>query len=215
VKNKILKVLLALTITINIGGLIYYEHEIEEHKLEISTLQDNVKTKSTKIANLEDVIKVKDEYALEQQTVIDNYNTKVKELENEALKLKEERDKVLAENFKKSQEGSDVEGRTITVEASAYIAKCSEGCTGKTATGVDVSNTIYYNGHRVIAVDPNVIPLNSLVKVETDHESFTAMAIDKGGYIRGNRIDLLVGSTSEARQFGRKDVTLTVLKEGE
>ena len=151
---------------------------------------------------------------LNQKVIIDNSFIKINELEAKAKQLQDENNKLKAENFKKSQEGSDVEGRVITVSASAYTAYCSEGCTGKTATGVDVSNTIYYNGYRIIAVDTNVIPLNSLVKVETDNESFTAMAIDKGGYINGNRIDILVSSTSDAYKFGRKTAKVTILREG-
>jgi 3D (Asp-Asp-Asp) domain-containing protein len=152
---------------------------------------------------------------MEQQKVIDNNVNIIDELEAKAEQLQLERDKALAENFKKEQERRDAESRKFTVEATAYVAMCREGCTGRTATGVDVSNTIYYKGHRVIAVDTKLIPLNSLVKVETESESFTAMAIDKGGAIRGHIIDVLVSSESKAREFGRKKATLTIIKEGE
>lgn len=55
--------------------------------------------------------------------------------------------------------------KTIQVKLSAYIAHCQEGCTGTTRTGVDVTQSIYYKGYRVIATDPSVIPLNSIVEV--------------------------------------------------
>lgn len=100
-----------------------------------------------------------------------------------------------------------------TFEATHYTAYCPTGCTGVTATGVDVSNTIYHEGKRVIAVDPSVIPLGSTVQVTTsDGSTFEATSQDTGGDIKGNRIDILVGSREEAYQLGRQDVTVKVIK---
>lgn len=108
---------------------------------------------------------------------------------------------------------SEVSTPTRVFEASAYVAFCDTGCTGVTATGMDVSNTIYYNGMRVIAVDPSVIPLHSIVRVTyADGTSFVAVAGDTGGAIDGFRIDILVGSLSEALKFGRQNVTVKLLK---
>lgn len=104
------------------------------------------------------------------------------------------------------------EGRSITVSATAYVAMCDTGCTGITATGIDVRNTIHHNGLRVIAVDPSVIPLHSVVRVSVGGQSFTAIALDTGGAIKGNKIDILVGSTDEAWSFGRQQATITILK---
>jgi len=88
----------------------------------------------------------------------------------------------------------------ITVEATAYTAFCNSGCIGITRTGYDVSNTIYYEGMRIIAVDPEVIPLHSIVEVKTENETFTAIALDTGGLIKGNIIDILMTTTNEANQ---------------
>lgn len=95
------------------------------------------------------------------------------------------------------------------VVATAYTAFCSTGCTGKTRTGYDVSNTSYYNGKRIIAVDPEVIPLYSLVQVSYEGNSFQAYAIDTGGDIKNNRIDILMDSEQEANAFGRKNVRVS------
>ncbi|CAM2142618.1 3D domain-containing protein [Paraburkholderia tropica] len=93
--------------------------------------------------------------------------------------------------------------------ATAYTAFCSTGCTGKTKTGYDVSNTSYYNGKRIIAVDPELIPLYSLVQVSYEGNSFKAYAIDTGGDIKNNRIDILMDSEQEANAFGRKNVRVS------
>lgn len=99
-----------------------------------------------------------------------------------------------------------------TFEATAYVALCDSGCSGITASGYDVRNTIWYEGMRVIAVDTAVIPLYSIVRVTVGGASFTAIALDTGGAIVGNRIDILVASEGEAWAFGRQAVEVTILK---
>lgn len=102
---------------------------------------------------------------------------------------------------------------SINVSATAYTSEC-EGCSGITYTGHDVNNTTHENGMRVVAVDPNVIPLGSIVKVDSETMSFTGIASDIGGAIKGNRIDILVGSDSKANNFGVQDAEVTVIREG-
>lgn len=97
-----------------------------------------------------------------------------------------------------------VEGKTITVEATAYTAKC-DGCSGITYTGVDLNSN---PNAKVIAVDPNVIPLGTEVYVEGYGH---AVAEDIGGAIKGNRIDIHVPTKDEAYSWGRRTVEVTIL----
>jgi 3D (Asp-Asp-Asp) domain-containing protein len=94
--------------------------------------------------------------------------------------------------------------KEITVEATAYTANC-EGCSGTTKTGIDLKEN---PDKKVIAVDPDVIPLGSKVHVEGYGE---AIAGDIGGAIKGNRIDVFIPSNSQAKQWGRKDVQVKIL----
>ena len=73
-----------------------------------------------------------------------------------------------------------------------------------TANGTDVSNTIYSpEGYRIIAVDTNIIPLNSILEVHIPGQPpFYAKACDTGSAINGYKIDLLVGSVQEALVYG-------------
>ena len=105
---------------------------------------------------------------------------------------------------------------TESYEATAYIALCDTGCSGVTYTGHDARQSIYTaEGHRVIAVDPSVIPLYSIVNVTlTDGTTFTAQALDIGSAINGHDIDLLVASESEAWQFGRQSVEVEYIRKG-
>ena len=96
------------------------------------------------------------------------------------------------------------EGKTISVEATAYTAKC-EGCSGITYTGVDLNSN---PNAKVIAVDPSVIPLGTEVYVEGYGH---AVAEDIGGAIKGNRIDIHVPTKEEAYNWGRRTVEVTIL----
>ena len=55
---------------------------------------------------------------------------------------------------------------------------------------------------KMIAVDPKVIPLGSKVWVEGYGE---AIAGDTGGAIKGNRIDILLGSDSVCSKMGTQN----------
>lgn len=100
----------------------------------------------------------------------------------------------------------------LTFEATAYVAFCNSGCSGVTKTGLDVSNTTQHGGRTVIAVDPAVIPLGSKVSIRlADGRVIEGIAEDTGGAIRGHRIDVLVGSEGQAREFGRQSVQIKVM----
>lgn len=96
-------------------------------------------------------------------------------------------------------------GRKVQVEATAYIAMCSEGCTGVTATGINLKDN---PNKKVIAVDPSVIPLGSKVNVPGYG---TAIAGDTGGGINGHEIDIHVPTESQAAQWGRRTVTVEII----
>ncbi|MGP3749688.1 3D domain-containing protein [Bacillus sp. 3A_MP1] len=103
------------------------------------------------------------------------------------------------------------DARTLDIEFSAYVANCTEGCTGRTKTGVDVKQSIFYKGYRVIATDPSIIPLNSVVLIKVGGSSFKAIAIDTGGAIVGNKVDLLVSNEQDAINFGRQHGTVSII----
>lgn len=104
--------------------------------------------------------------------------------------------------------------KTLTVEATAYTnnpeSNGSRLYDGRalTATGYDVTDTITYQGMTIIAVDPKVIPLGSRVYVEGFG---LAVALDTGGAIKGNKIDILVDGEARALQFGRKPIKVWVI----
>lgn len=100
--------------------------------------------------------------------------------------------------------GKIASGKEFYVTATAYTPYC-DGCTGKSATGINLRSN---PDLKVIAVDPNVIPLGSKVWVEGYGY---AVAGDTGGAIKGNRIDVLVQTKQEANKWGIKKVRIKVL----
>jgi len=104
----------------------------------------------------------------------------------------------------KQEQPTAPQGRTMTVEATAYGADCA-GCSGITATGLNVKAN---PGARIIAADPNVIPLGSKVYIE-GYGTYTVA--DTGGSIKGNRIDVFMGTEANATSFGRQHLKLTIL----
>jgi 3D (Asp-Asp-Asp) domain-containing protein len=121
-------------------------------------------------------------------------------------KLKDELNREKAKTVSRTpSRGEPSGGKSFYVEATAYTALCNEGCTGITATGI---NLLKNPGSKVIAVDPNIIPLGS--KVYVDGYGY-AIAGDTGGGIDGYEVDLYVRNKSTAMQWGRKKVKLTIL----
>lgn len=98
----------------------------------------------------------------------------------------------------------------VSFEATAYAIGGWAVPSTMTAMGTEISNTIYTSsGYRIIATDPNVIPMGTVVRVTySDGTTFLAQADDKGGMIVGNRIDILYDNVDDALTFGRQNVTV-------
>jgi uncharacterized protein YabE (DUF348 family) len=91
-------------------------------------------------------------------------------------------------------------GKTIQFKRAYLMRATAYSGEGKTATGHDV-------GWGVIAVDPRVIPLGSKVYVDGYGE---ATALDTGGAIKGNRVDLYMNSEEAAMSWGVRSVIVYV-----
>src|SRR5699024_10986692 len=127
-----------------------------------------------------------------------------KQTENKQATEKKVEEDQSSEQVEEAKTPASNEGKTMTVTATAYTADC-EGYSGVTYTGIDLRND---RNAKVIAVDPNVIPLGSKVYVEEYGE---AIAGDIGGAIKGDRIDIHVPTKDEAYNFGVREVEITIL----
>lgn len=201
----------------------------KETELKSKVIEDTKKTLSEKeqaVKDAEKALKDKDKALEEKESQIKklekDLSAKAKKKQEE---LKAEKEVVVAsatpasstitktskprekeEVIVPSRSNNEPSGRTFYVEATAYTALCDTGCTGITATGI---NLLQNPGLKVIAVDPSVIPLGSKVYVEGYGY---AIAGDTGGAIKGNKIDLYMQHHSDAVAFGRQKLKITILE---
>jgi len=109
---------------------------------------------------------------------------------------------------------SETKGQTFNT--SYYGMDCA-GCTGITASGLDVSGgQTHYNGMRILAADTSILPLHTVVKVTNpDGSSYTGIVKDRGGAIKGRKIDVLTGSEAESKKYGRHGAKVEVIEYGD
>lgn len=93
-------------------------------------------------------------------------------------------------------------GNVRIMESTAY-SYAEAGASYFTASGTDLrANPV------AIAVDPSVIPLGTLVEVQGYG---VALALDTGGAIKGNIIDVHFDNVEKCRQWGRRMVQVRIL----
>lgn len=63
----------------------------------------------------------------------------------------------------------------------------------------------------IIAVDPKIIPFGTAVEIK---DVGVFIADDRGGKIKGNKIDIFFDSKEEAKDFGKKGVWIRFLDNG-
>jgi 3D (Asp-Asp-Asp) domain-containing protein len=78
---------------------------------------------------------------------------------------------------------------------------------GQTASGISVRRGI-------IAADPKVLPLGSVVRLHAGPYSGIYTVMDTGGAIRGQRIDIYLPTKSEAIRFGARRIKVEVIRRG-
>ncbi len=93
---------------------------------------------------------------------------------------------------------------TLKVEATAYDPGPDDNGPGNTALTVTGDRARF----GVVAVDPLLIPYRSLLYIEGYGPG---LALDKGGAIKGRRVDLCFNSTREAEDFGRRKTKVHLL----
>jgi len=178
-------------------------HIAKEKVEEITPLDFPVKREPDQFLAKGETAVVQDgEQGLVKETVMITY-ADGEETKREVIKreiVKEPKPKIIAYGIKDQkavQTSRELQGRkSFLMEATAYTHTGN-----RTATGINP-----YRG--VIAVDPEVIPLGTELYVEGYGYG---EALDTGGTVKGNRIDLFFETKSEALNWGRRNVQVYIL----
>jgi len=166
----------------------------------------------------------------ELETIIQDLQNDKADLKNTVLKLQkkvqslEKNKQELIEKKKERMMVSTTRGqsrRTNIFTATAYdlsFASCGKEPShpqyGITTSGVDLKGKSLKD--KLIAVDPKVIKLGSLVYIEFfepyEHLTGYYTAVDTGSAIKGNKVDIFFGSgnvSQAVKNFGRRQVKIT------
>ena len=93
----------------------------------------------------------------------------------------------------------------MLVTAYCPCLKCCGKSDGITASGKNVR----FNGGKFLAADTSIHPFGTKMVVP-GYWSKTVEVIDKGGKIKGNRLDVFFDSHEKARNWGKKWVLVTI-----
>ncbi len=89
----------------------------------------------------------------------------------------------------------------MRVTATAYCQS------GRTQAGVRARTGI-------VAADPRVLPVGSIVKILDGPRPGIYTVMDTGADIKGRRIDIYIPSCARAKTFGRRAVSVVVMRRG-
>ena len=94
-----------------------------------------------------------------------------------------------------------IDAELLDFHATAYCLK------GRTASGINTRPG-------VIAADPSVLPLGTVVHLRAGRYTGTYTVMDTGGRIKGRLVDVYVETHREAIEFGRRPVKIKVIGRG-
>jgi 3D (Asp-Asp-Asp) domain-containing protein len=99
--------------------------------------------------------------------------------------------------------------KTINMLVTAYSPD-ERSCAG-TADGITASlHDVNTNAHRLVAADSKVLPLGSMITIPGYDNGQVVPVLDRGGAIKGNRLDVIFPTHEEALKWGARRIKVTV-----
>ncbi len=99
--------------------------------------------------------------------------------------------------------------RTMSMLVTAYSP--DERSCGKWADGITASGySVWTNGMKSVAADTSILPFGSLVSIPGYDNENVVPVLDRGGAIRGNRLDVLYPTHERALQWGVQRLEVTI-----
>ena len=101
--------------------------------------------------------------------------------------------------------------RHVIMEVTGYCP-CKKCCgpkaRGVTASGRDITD----NGGRFVAADTKKLPFGTKVVIPGYADDKPVEVLDRGGAIKGDKLDLFFPTHKQALQWGRRRVEVTILE---
>lgn len=104
-----------------------------------------------------------------------------------------------AEKVARTASATHPDNELVDFHATAYCLK------GRTASGINTRPGM-------IAADPRVLPLGTVVHLRAGRYTGTYTVMDTGGRIKGRLVDVYVPTYKEAVEFGRRQVKIKVIR---
>ncbi len=99
--------------------------------------------------------------------------------------------------------------KTLRMKVTAYSPderSCGIWADGITASGYSV----FTNGGKLVAADTSLLPFGSLISIPGYDNGAPVPVLDRGGAIKGNRLDVLYPTHRRALQWGVQELEVTV-----
>jgi len=99
--------------------------------------------------------------------------------------------------------------RTVWMKVTAYSPdhrSCGKWADGYTAS----SKSVWTNAMQLVAADPKVLPIGSIISVPGYAHGDIVPVLDIGGAIKGSRLDVLYPSHSIARKWGVQKLPVVI-----
>jgi 3D (Asp-Asp-Asp) domain-containing protein len=101
--------------------------------------------------------------------------------------------------------------RVIQMEVTAYcpcVKCCGKGAHGVTASGKPVT----FNRGRFAAADTDLLPFETRIQIPGYNGGKPIEVIDRGGAIKGHKLDVFFPTHKQALEWGRRTLQITVLE---
>ncbi len=99
--------------------------------------------------------------------------------------------------------------RVVWMEVTAYCP-CTR-CCGPQARGVTASGKpVSYNQGAFVAADTRLLPFGTRLNIPGYSGNATVEVIDRGGAIKGNKLDVYYPTHQQAREWGRQWLPVTI-----
>ncbi len=99
--------------------------------------------------------------------------------------------------------------RKLWMTVTAYSP--DERSCGIWADGITASNkSVWTNAMQLVAADTRILPFGTLLSLDDYADGEIVPVLDRGGAIKGMRLDVLYATHNEALQFGVKRVPVTI-----